>query len=227
MCVNYQLPLFGTYRVHFDAPDPEFDSKPEAYPMYTAPIVISSPDRVMERDTVRAVFGLIPHWAKDEKVSRNLYNARSETVATKPSFRTTWKDRHWCLVPAQAIFEPNYESGKAERWRIFRKDGKPFAVAGMWATWRKGEERVRSFTMLTINADEHPLMRRFHAPGDEKRSVVLLPEDSYQRWLDAADDGEARDLLQPFNPDEYTAEPAPQKRKGKIEPAAEARDDLL
>lgn len=216
MCANYQLPLFPEmFRVHYEASPPEFDSKPDAYPGYSAPVLIRSAQHRDEKDTVRAVFGLIPHWAKDEKIVRSTYNARSESASAKPSFRTTWKDRHWCLVPAQAIYEPNYESGKPVRWRIFRKDEKPFAIAGMWATWRKGEELVRSFTMLTINADEHPLMRRFHSPTDEKRSVVLLGAENYDRWLDAEDGDEAMELLQPFDADQYTAEPAPLQRRSK------------
>ncbi|WP_051244661.1 hypothetical protein [Azohydromonas australica] len=63
--------------------------------------------------------------------------------------------------------------------------------------------------MLTINADEHPLMRRFHKLGDEKRSVVIVPPERWQNWL-YADERQARALLQPFDPKQFTAEAAPQ-----------------
>ena len=114
------------------------------------------------------------------------YNARSETVGEKPSFRNAWRNRQLCVIPVQAFCEPNYESGKAIRWRIEREDGKPFGLTGLWES-RVGKESepVWSYTMLTINADEHPLMHRFHKPGDEKRSVVVLDDDAWQDWLKA------------------------------------------
>ncbi len=73
--------------------------------------------------------------------------------------------------------------------------------------------------MLTINADEHPLMRRFHKPGDEKRSVVVVPPERWQDWL-YADEQQARALLQPFDPEQFTAETAPR-------PAAKAAKDQV
>ena len=72
-------------------------------------------------------------------------------------------------------------------WRIQRADGEPVGIAGLWDAWRDrvSGEIVRSFTMLTVNADDHPLMRRFHKPGDEKRMLVILPEAQYGEWLEA------------------------------------------
>lgn len=67
--------------------------------------------------------------------------------------------------------------------------------------------------MLTVNADEHPLMQRFHKPGDEKRSVVVLEPEDYESWLHARTEAEARSLLQPFDPDMMVAEPAPVTRR--------------
>lgn len=60
------------------------------------------------------------------------------------------------------------------------------AIAGLWSWWKSPEGDVlHSYTMLTINADQHPLMRQFHKPTDEKRMVVILPEDRYDDWLRA------------------------------------------
>ena len=71
-------------------------------------------------------------------------------------------------------------------------------IAGLWETWKSPEGKtVFSFTMLTINADSHPLMRQFHKPDDEKRIVVILDEAAYDAWL-AAPAGESRDFLQPY-----------------------------
>ena len=72
------------------------------------------------------------------------------------------------------------------RWRISRRDGLPMGIAGLWGIWRAPDGRdVLSFTMLTINADEHVLMKRLHKPGDEKRMVVILDEADYDAWLES------------------------------------------
>lgn len=93
------------------------------------------------------------------------------------------------------FFEPCYESGKAERWRISMAYGKPFAVAGIWRAWQEGQGYTFSFSQLTINANIHPLLRRMHKPGDEKRSlVIVLPED-YYAWLGGRDPELARTYL--------------------------------
>ena len=77
------------------------------------------------------MFGMVPHWA-DHKLARQTYNARTETVASKPSFRSAWKRKQFCIIPTANFFEPNYETGKPVRWRIERADGGPVAIAGIW-----------------------------------------------------------------------------------------------
>ena len=132
-------------------------------------------------------FGLIPHWATDTKIARNTYNARSETVAEKPSYRDAWKSGQRCIIPADAIYEPDWRSGKAVPAKISRADGKPMGIAGLWSVWKSPKgELVHSYTMLTINADDHPLMKQFHKPADEKRMVVILGEDQHQEWLNTS-----------------------------------------
>ena len=132
------------------------------------------------------MFGLIPHWSQDTKIVKHTYNARNETVAEKPSFRDAWRKGHRCIIPAEAFFEPDWRSGKAVPTRIARADGEPLGIAGLWSAWKSPKaEWLHSYTMLTINADQHPLMRMFHKPTDEKRIVVILPPDRYQDWLEA------------------------------------------
>ena len=80
-------------------------------------------------------FGLIPHWAKDEKGARRTYNARTETVAEKPSFRDAWRLVRHCIIPAEAIYEPDWRTGKAVATRIERADGRPMGIAGLWTGW--------------------------------------------------------------------------------------------
>lgn len=155
---------------------PEAPFRDEIFPGYDAPIVYLLDGSMLKCDLAR--FGLVPHWARDLKIGRHTYNARCETVADKPSFRDAWHRRQFCLVLADVIFEPNYESGRAVRWGIRRQDHTPMAIAGLWDAWSDPTtgERVLSFTMITTNADDHALMRRFHRPDDEKRTVVILNE---------------------------------------------------
>ena len=81
--------------------------------------------------------------------------------------------------------------------RIALANDEPMGVAGLWAQWRSPEgETVHSFTMMTINADDHALMRNFHKPQDEKRMIVILPPGRYDDWLQATA-SESGDFLQP------------------------------
>lgn len=210
MCAIYQPADADAIRESFQALKVTFDYKSGCYPGYSAPILMASEAAVADLVPVRAMFGLVPAWSKDTKISQRTYNARSETIAKLPSFRRAWAERRFCVVPASAFYEPNYESGKPVRWAIKRADGQPFGIAAIWDLWRTpAGDWLRSFSMVTINAAEHPLMRRFHAPQDEKRSIVLIPPDRYQAWLHADTDDEACSHLVPFNSDEFTVEAAP------------------
>lgn len=165
---------------------PGTDYPVEAYPGYSAPIVVKS------HQTGRvacglARFGLIPSWAKDDKISRYTYNARSETAHEKPSYRNAWRQRRYGIALLDNFYEPNYVTGKAERWKIELESKEPFGIAGIWDTWtdQASGELVTSFSMLTVNADEHPVMKQFHKPGDEKRTPVVLAESQFDDWLSA------------------------------------------
>ena len=224
MCTNYlPVPRQAIIEV-MGWPEPTFDYPSETYVTYPAPI------RILGRDTGQAEFrearfGLVPFWSKDTKIARYTYNARSETVAEKPSYRTPWKQRRYALVPMLGFFEPDYATGKAIRWRIERQDGRPFTVAAIWDAWRdpdREEALLHSFSLLTINADGHPVMGRFHAPDDEKRSLVIVPEADHEAWLHATP-AEAATLIQPMPAKEFKAEPAPwpaRKNGGNLNPNA-------
>ena len=84
------------------------------------------------REAISGAFSLILHWASGTKIFRHTYNARTETVASKPSFREAWKKGQHCIIPAAAIFEPDWRSGKALSTRIYRKNGHPMGIAGLW-----------------------------------------------------------------------------------------------
>jgi putative SOS response-associated peptidase YedK len=218
MCSHYQaikererfFRLFGVY-----PPDPE--GKFDMWPGYTGVMVRrprerdSGDDAVAPLEAVTGLFGLLPHWAKDARLARSTFNARSETVHEKPSFRDAWRRGQHCIIPADAIFEPDWRSGKAVATRISRADGEPMGIAGLWSSWRSpAGESILSFTMLTINADDHPLMRNMHRPNEEKRMVVVLPEATFGDWLDAPAAG-SQAYLRPFPADRLVAHGATQE----------------
>jgi putative SOS response-associated peptidase YedK len=212
MCSNYRPPRSEAL-AQFDIPLPGFDYA-ECYPGSVGPFLASvAPTRWLP-----GTFGLLPHWAQP-KLAKMTYNARTETVTEKPSFRMAWRNRQLAVIPVQAFFEPCYASGKAVRWRIEREDGKPFGLAGLWESrTTKDGDPAWSYTMLTINADEHPLMHRFHKPGDEKRSVVVLEDDAWTKWLKADREEEVRGFLKQFDPGKFRAiadpRPPAAKRSG-------------
>jgi len=214
MCANYK-PVTSPERLktHFGV-DSVDAFEEEAWPGHVAPFIRQAKDTTAHaRELVGGLFGLIPHWSKDLAIGRHTYNARSETVAEKPSFRDAWRHGRRCIVPVESFFEPNWETGKSVRWRIHRKDSKPMGLAGLWGAWKGPDGReLMSFTMLTINADGHDVMQHFHKPEDEKRMVVILDESDYDRWLDAPAD-QMVGFLNRFPASELVAEPAPRLRK--------------
>ena len=157
------------------------------------------------RELLVGSFGLIPHWAKDATIARNTYNARSETVHEKPSYRDALRQARHCIIPAEAIYEPDWRSGRAVPTRITRVDGMPMGIAGIWSSWRNPSgDVIFSYSMLTINA-EQPFMRQFHKPDDEKRSVVILHERDYDNWLNAAT-SDSREFLNLYPAENLVAE---------------------
>lgn len=205
MCSNYDPVLDkAKLRNHFGVDDLPADLKPRLWPGYDGPFVRKhefadvGDEAVPFRELMVGSFGIIPHWAKDLKIARKTYNARSETVHEKNSFKDAWRLSRHCIIPAEAIFEPDWRSGKCNPTRIVRTDGKPMGIAGLWTGKRMlNGEVLRSFTMLTVNADDHLFMRDFHKPQDEKRMVVILHEEEYDAWLAASPD-ESRYFLRQF-----------------------------
>lgn len=193
MCSHYQaVKERERFIRHFGVEPPHDAGNTDLWPGYTGPFVRRHPhaevgdSAVPPREALHGLFGLVPHWSPDTKITRYTYNARSETVASKPSFREAWKKAMHCIIPAEAIFEPDWRSGKPIPTRISRADGQPMGIAGLWSTWKSPHgDVVLSYTMLTIAAAEHALMRHFHKPKDEKRMVVILPADQYDNWLQA------------------------------------------
>jgi len=161
MCSHYQgIKRPEAYREVFKAEPPPMEGKEDMWPCYLGSFIRRHPHAdvgdaaVPPQEALIGQFGLVPHWASDLKLGRHTYNARSETVATKPSFRDAWRQARHCIIPAMAIYEPDWRSGKAIPTRIRRADEQPMGIAGLWDQWKSPRgEVVHSFTMLTINAD--------------------------------------------------------------------------
>lgn len=181
------------------------DIPSSTWPGYLAPFVRKheyaevGDEAIPYRELMIGTFGLIPHWSKDTKITRKTYNARTETVEAKPSFRRSWSKSRHCIIPVEAFFEPDWRSGKAVPTRIMRTDGKPLGIAGLWSVWKNIDDGkiLYSFTMLTINADDHDFMRNYHKTDDEKRMICILHESDYDSWLSAPPD-ESRDYLRQY-----------------------------
>lgn len=203
MCANYE-PIKRSQATQLGLFEPTFDYKADIYPGYDCPLIFSTGDTIEWREVK---FGLVPKWAKDLKICRNTYNARTETVHEKPSFRNAWAKSQFALIPVQTIFEPRYtDDGKAERWGIYRKDHQPFTVAAIYENALIDGKQVRSMSMLTINADHHPFMKQFHKPEDEKRSVIIIPPDLRESWLNC-NHQDAKEFFFDMPIDEFDAMP--------------------
>ena len=185
MCSNY-LPVTRSDRLlSFFGVDRARDEPPvEVWPLGLAPFIRLAEDGSGNKVIDDGLFGLLPDFAVELAAGRKTHNARSETVARLASFRQSWANGWRCIIPAESFYEPNWESGKAVRWRIRQPGEVPMGIAGIYRKWRHPDGReVFTFAMLTVNADGQPVMQRFHRPGEEKRMVVILHPGDYARWL--------------------------------------------
>lgn len=146
-------------------------------------------------------WGLVPFWAKDPKIGNRLINARAETVAEKPAFRTPFR-KHRCLVLADGFYEWDKKGPRNVPYRVMLKDEQPFAFAGICDYWKdeKGKE-LKSFSIITTDANE--LIAKIH-----DRMPVILSKRDEKVWLDPAlGINEAMKLLHPYPADEMKMYP--------------------
>lgn len=150
-----------------------------------------------EREAVLGQWGMIAPGAHSRRPdSRSILtnNARIEGVAQRPTYRAAWARGQRCLIPAQSFQEPNWETGRNIWWTLKRADGAPWALAGIWSEWQDPQtgEIVPSYSMLTMNCDEHPLLNRLHKPdpklpptAQDKRSTIPVEPELWDVWLNA------------------------------------------
>jgi putative SOS response-associated peptidase YedK len=151
-----------------------------------------------------ARWGLIPSWAKDIKIGYNTINARADTVAEKPSFRSAFQRRR-CLIPADGYFEWQEipDSKIKQPWYISLKNQEPMALAGLWEHWQGSDgSEIESCTIIVTAGNE--LMQPIH-----DRMPVILSTETWDTWLDAANTNKQglQTLLNQYPADEMTAWP--------------------
>lgn len=193
MCNRYVSPDAATIERYWHVGARDAWRGGGVYPRSPGPFIRQARhESAPKRELVVGQWGLIPWFAKTPKLSYATNNARSEELAAKASFKQPWLRGQRCIIPALSFDEPCWESGRNQWWQFRRADGLPWGLAGLWNTWtdRDTGEVVESYTMLTINADTHPLMSRMHKPDpklpadrQDKRSVIPVEAADVDRWL--------------------------------------------
>ncbi|ARV59132.1 hypothetical protein BZZ01_11215 [Nostocales cyanobacterium HT-58-2] len=178
MCGRFTLfqtaeTLCQTFHVE-KAPDQELQYNIAPTQMVTA---VVCHQQTKQREFQKLRWGLIPSWSKDPAMGSKLINARAETVAEKPAFRSAFKHRR-CLVVADGFYEWQQQEGKKQPYYFRLGEGKPFGFAGLWEQWRSPQgEEITSCTILTTQANT--LLQPVH-----ERMPVILQEQDYDLWLD-------------------------------------------
>ncbi|HEX9794615.1 MAG TPA: SOS response-associated peptidase [Planctomycetota bacterium] len=175
-------------------------------------------------------WGLLPAWAKDRAMAARMINARSETVAEKPAYRSAFRRRR-CLVPADGFYEWRKLEGTGSRprkepWLFTLRTGGPFAIAGLWEQWRDpagapDAPLLESCTLLTTEANSRVAPVHLRMP-------VILPQEHWAPWLDPALDEPQRllEMLLPFAAGEMDAWPVSRLVNNARHDAADCLDPV-
>jgi putative SOS response-associated peptidase YedK len=181
MCGRFvQTQSAETYAEYFSVDSIRTDPLPASWNVAPTDSVYAIAEYHDERQLGTFEWGLVPWWAKDRKIAAKHINARVETAAEKPAFRDSFREKR-CIVPADGFYEwERREKGKLPHY-IYRTNGEPLALAGLWATWKdpETEDRHRTCTIVTGEPDETV------APLHD-RMPVILPRAVWNAWLDPA-----------------------------------------
>ncbi|HXP74905.1 MAG TPA: SOS response-associated peptidase [Stellaceae bacterium] len=197
MCGRYLLkaPADALRRAFGFVEQPNLMPRYNIAPTQDAPVIRERREPKGERTLQMLRWGLIPWFAEDMKGGARLINARSESIAAKPSFREAFR-KHRCLVPADGFYEWRAEGKLKQPYLIQRRDREPFAFAGLWERWVPKTQPpepayIDSFTIVTTDANA--LLKPLH----DRMPVILAPEDC-ARWLDrGSSEAELKALLKP------------------------------
>ena len=179
MCANFK-PITLAQLKALNLPDMPFEYPDEIYPNYQTPLLFKS-DRGYEWRLVN--FGLIPKWAEDKTIGLKTYNARNETLMQKPTFAEALMKCKFGVIPVSEFYESKYIDHKPQRWGVRRQDKQVTFIAALYEITRQGDEIIRSASMITMDAIDHPMMKEFHEPGNIKRSVIVIPHHRVDEWL--------------------------------------------
>ncbi len=141
-----------------------------------------SGDEAGQREMVMLRWGLIPFWAKDPAIGNRMINARAETVAEKPSYRNAFRHRR-CVVLADGFYEWHREGSVKVPHFMSLKSGEPFALAGLWESWKDRDtgEALQTTTLITTAAND------FMAPIHHRMPVILQSEGASE-WRAGSND---------------------------------------
>ncbi|PQO28431.1 SOS response-associated peptidase [Bremerella cremea] len=202
MCGRYTLRARLNQLLQMYSAQSEIEISPRynIAPSQKVPVLRLGEDSGM-REIVLMRWGLIPSWAKDEKIGYKMINARSETIQEKPSYRSAFKRRR-CLVLADGFFEWQRQGSKKQPYLFQKKDGAPYGYAGLWETWTKGHQPMQSCTIITTTANE--LVEDVH-----DRMPVILQERHLENWLNPEFDhvDRLKAMLAPYPSDEMQRYP--------------------
>lgn len=145
-------------------------------PTQSVPVVrVSRPGAPRTLEMLR--WGLIPSWAKEAEIGNRMINARCETAADKPAYKSSFR-KNRCLVAADGFYEWKPEGKVKQPFLIHQENGKPFGIAGLWSSWRNPEGiALETFTILTTSPNS------LLSPIHDRMPVILDPAD-YDLWLD-------------------------------------------
>ncbi|WP_405117841.1 SOS response-associated peptidase [Paenibacillus sp. FSL H8-0317] len=207
MCGRFTLtdPLDAIMDRYYASIADGFEYKPNynAAPMQYIPTIIGSKDG-NRLGSLR--WGLVPVWAKDDKIGNKMINARSETLAEKPAFKRLVGSKR-CIVPCSGFFEWRKEGTAKTPMRILMKDNSIFSLAGLYDTWTDPDGNKLS-TCTIITTEPNSLMEDIH----NRMPVILRPEDEAE-WLgrDNEDVQSLLGLLKPYQASEMRAYEVPKE----------------
>lgn len=197
MCGRYTLTQTEQIPDVFEVDEVRLPPRYNIAPSQTVPAVTLADHDTRQLGLYR--WGLIPYWAKDEKIGFKMINARSETVASKSAFRNAFQKRR-CLLPTDGYYEWRKQSDGKQPFLFRRKDRRLMAFAGLWERWRAPDgHQVLSCTIITTGPN--PLSGQVH-----DRMPVILPHEEHGHWLDPeARSKELQALLVPYPAEEMEA----------------------
>jgi len=193
--VQVEKPEF--YAEHFGAEFIRTETLKQSYNVAPTKQIYAIAEHEGARVLTSLRWGLIPSWAKEAKIGARTINARSETVAEKPMFRSSFAKRR-CLIPVDGFYEWERKvRGKLPHY-IYAIDGAPLPVAGVWSPWRDPETGERVLTCTILTGPPNPLIDKIH-----DRMPVILPPESWDAWLDQSNTEiqMLRDLMGVFPPE--------------------------